>query len=228
MIRSLIPGRIGSALMAGMICAALASPAMAQGLKLPPVDEAARKPAFAKYRAALIEAVRRRDVDYVVARAAADIKLSFGGGFGRDMFRATLTGTDDWQGEPYWLELQRVLELGGVFLDEGSAFCTPYVSCVVVPGCPDCDPFETVFVVSGDAVAHEAADTESKIIARLSYDVLQMDTDKEYRGDFIPVRLPGGGSGYVIGPDFRFAIDYRARFEKTREGWRMTVFIAGD
>lgn len=227
MIRGSIPGRVGSALMAGLLCAALASPAPAQDLKLPPVDEAARNPAFAKYRAALIEAVRRRDLDYVVARAAPEIKLSFGGQFGRDAFRASLTGTQEWEGEVYWVELRRALELGGVFLDDGS-FCTPYISCLEVPGCPDCDPFETVYVVSGDAVAHAAADPDSEIIARLSYDVLQMDSAKGFEGDFIPVRLPDGRPGFVTGPDFRFSIDYRARFEKITEGWRMTVFIAGD
>ncbi len=226
MIRSVFR-RAGSALMAGMLCAALASPAQAQGLKLQPVDEAAKNPVFAKYRAALIEAVRRRDLDYVVARAAPEIKLSFGGQYGRDMFRASLTGIEKWEGEPYWMELQRALELGGVFLGDGS-FCTPYISCLEVPGCPDCDPFETVFVVSGDAVARAAADPDSEIIARLSWDVLQMDSDKGFEGDFIPVRLPDGRPAFVTGPDFRFSIDYRARFEKMQEGWRMTVFIAGD
>ena len=227
MIRD-VTRRVGLALMAGLICAALASPALAQGLKLQPVDEAAKNPAFAKYRAALIGAVRRRDADYVAARAAPDIKLSFGGDYGRDTFRASLTGTEEWQGEPYWMELQRALELGGVFLDDGDSFCTPYISCVEVPGCPDCDPFETIFVVGNDAVAYAAADLDSKVIAQLSYDVLQMDVEKGFEGDFIPVRLPDGRSAFVTGPDFRFSIDYRARFEKTKEGWRMTVFIAGD
>ncbi len=95
MIRSVFR-RAGSALMAGMLCAALASPAPAQDLKLPPVDEAARNPAFAKYRAALIAAVRRRDLEYVVARGAPEIKLSFGGQYGRDMFRASFTGIEKW------------------------------------------------------------------------------------------------------------------------------------
>ncbi len=219
--------RAGSALIAGLLLLALASPALAQGLKLQPVDEAAKNPAFAKYRAALIEAVRRRDLDYVVARAAPEIMLSFGPISGRDAFRASFSGTQEWEGEVYWMELRRALELGGVFLGDGS-FCTPYISCLEVPGCPDCDPFETVFVVSGDAVAHAAADADSEIIARLSWDVLQVDSDKGSEGDFIPVRLPDGRSAFVTGPDFRFSIDYRARFEKTGEGWRMTVFIAGD
>lgn len=228
MIRNLgIIRRIGSALTAGLICAALISPAVAQGLRLLPVDEAAKNPAFAKFRAALIAAVRRRDLDYVVARAAPEIMLSFGPISGRDAFRASFSGTQEWEGEVYWVELQRTLELGGVFLSDGS-FCTPYISCLEVPGCADCDPFETVFVVSGDAVAHAAADPDSQVIARLSYDVLQIDSDKGFEGDFIPVRLPDGRPAFVTGPDFRFSIDYRARFEKTQEGWRMTVFIAGD
>ncbi len=204
-----------------------AVPATAQEMKLKPVDQAGRDPVFAEFRAALLDAVRRRDADYVVSQASPDIKLSFGGDFGQEAFRELLTGTEEWQGEAYWSELQRALELGGVFLDRRS-FCTPYVSCLDVPGCPDCDPYETIFTLSDRATAHAAPDRESRVIAELSYDVLKIDPEVESGSDWTPVILPGGRRGYVYGPEFRMSIDYRALFEKTTAGWRMTVFIAGD
>ena len=204
-----------------------AAPAGAAELKLLPVDEAAGNPSFLAYRGSLLDAVRRRDADYVVARAAPDIKLSFGGQYGRIMFRQALTGEEEWEGERYWAELQRVLELGGVFLSDG-AFCAPYISCVDVPGCVECDPYETVFVTSAYAVAHAKPELGGEVVARLSYDVLMLHPEMPYHGDWIPVLLPDGGAGYVKGPEFRMSIDYRARFEPFGKVWLMTVFIAGD
>lgn len=210
------------------LCAALlGGQVLAAELKLRPVDEGARDQSFASFRAALLEAVRQRDVESVVSRASPEIKLSFGGDVGRETFREGLEGMADWGGEPYWRELERVLELGGVF--QGTRyFCTPYISCVDVPGCPDCDPYETMFTLSDRAVAHAAPDPDSRVVAELSHDVLKIDYDAEFAGDWTPVVLPDGSRGYVSGPDFRMSIDYRALFEKVDGRWRMTVFIAGD
>jgi hypothetical protein len=201
--------------------------AAAQNLRLEPVDEASRNPAFAAYRAALLDAVRRRDTDFVVARAGQKIKLSFGGDHGRENFRLALTGEDEWQGEPYWRELQTVLELGGVFMDDG-AFCTPYLACIDVPGCPDCNPFETVYVIRKDALARTEPHPGAKVAAKLSWNVLQLDYETSGAEGWYPVKLPPGRTVFLSTKDARMAVDYRARFEKTAEGWRMTVFIAGD
>ena len=204
-----------------------ATPAAAQGLRLEPVDEVSRSAEFAAWRAALLEAVRRRDVDYVVAGADPEIKLSFGGEYGLESFRQALTGTEEWQGESYWRELQTVLELGGVFMGDG-AFCTPYLACIDVPGCPECDPFETVYVTRADAVARTRPDANAKVAAKLSWDVLQLDYEATGAEGWYSVKLADGRTAFLSNRDSRMAVDYRARFEKTAEGWRMTVFIAGD
>ena len=216
-------------LLAGGLIAAMlnAAPAFAETLTLKPIDQAGRDPAFAAFRTQLLRAIERRDVEYVVARASPEIKLSFGGQYGRDMFRDSLTGSQQWEGETYWAELQTVIELGGVFAGDGS-FCAPYVACVDLPGCPDCDPFETVFVTRANAVARSMPDSAATVVARLSYDVLQIDVASFSGQDWYPVLLPPGRVAYVSRADARMAVDYRARFEKTVEGWRMTLFIAGD
>ena len=216
-------------LAAAAVCFGLAGPGLvlAQDLRLEPVDEASRNPGFAAYRAALLEAVHRRDADYVVSQASQDIKLSFGGDYGRENFRLALTGNDEWQGEPYWRELQTVLELGGVFMEDG-AFCTPYLACIDVPGCSRCDPYETVYVIRKDAVARTAPKANASVAAKLSWSVLQLDYEAQGTEGWYPVKLPPGRTVYLSTEDSRMAIDYRARIEKTAEGWRITVFIAGD
>jgi len=216
------------AAMAGVVAVALdPEPAAAQGLKMEPVDQASQDRSFAEYRDALLRAVRARDASVVVELASPDIMLSFGGEVGRESLRRNFEGFENWQGEVYWYELQRVLELGGVFLDDG-AFCSPYLACLDLPGCPDCDPFETVFVTGSDVAARTAPDSGARIVARLSYAVLRLDAEAYSGEDWYPVHLPSGGRAFVSHTDARMAIDYRARFEKLGGRWFMTVFIAGD
>ncbi|UCH73396.1 MAG: SH3 domain-containing protein [Rhodospirillales bacterium] len=201
--------------------------ASAQGVKLAPVDEAARDPSLIAYRKTLLQAVRARNSDAVAELASPDVMLSFGGDAGRESLRRNLEGFENWQGEAYWSELQRVLELGGVFLDDG-AFCTPYLACLDVPGCPECDPYETVFVTGENVAARAEPDLESRIVAQLSYDVLPLDVEAYSGEDWYPVRLATRRRAFVSEADARMAIDYRARFEKIGGRWHMTVFIAGD
>ena len=62
----------------------------------------------------------------------------------------------------------------------------------------------------------------------MSWDVLQLDYGATGAEGWFPVKLPDGRTAFLSNGDSRMAVDYRARFEKTAEGWRMTVFIAGD
>ena len=216
------------AALAGVVAVALdPQPGAAQGLKMEPVDQASQDRSFVEYRDALLRAVRARDTSVVVELASRDIMLSFGGDAGRESLRRNLEGFESWQGDAYWSELQRVLELGGVFFEDG-AFCSPYLACLDLPDCPDCDPFETVFVTGRDVPARAAPDAGARIVARLSYEVLQLDAEAYSGEDWYPVHLPSGGRAFVSHKDARMAIDYRARFEKIGGRWRMTVFIAGD
>lgn len=216
-------------LAAGVVFLELAGvePVAAQDLRLKAVDQASTDPEFLEFHRGLLDAVRRRDVDYVVDRASTDIKLSFGDDYGQDTFRHWLAGAGDGQAESYWRELQAVLELGGVFMEDG-AFCTPYLACMDVPGCSQCDPYEMVFVTKAKAVARSQPDETAEVAEKLSWNVLQLDYETEGSEGWYPVKLPDGRTGYVAYEDARMAIDYRARFEKTAKGWRMTVFIAGD
>ncbi len=206
-----------------VLCSSLA--VQAAELKLPPVDEAWKDPSLVSFRKGMLAAVKRRDVKYVVARAARSIKLSFGGYAGRKTFREWLTQED--MRDVYWQELEAVFSLGGVFTGKDT-FCTPYVACVDIPGCPDCDPYDMVFVVSDDAAVHAAMSTASPILARLSYAVLRMDYSRDVDEGWLAVELPDGRVGYATGPEFRMAVDHRALLRKRKGVWQIDVFVAGD
>ena len=58
------------------------APPAVNGPKLQPVDEAGRDPSFGAYRAQLLDAVRRRDVEAIVKAVDPKIRTSFGDGGG--------------------------------------------------------------------------------------------------------------------------------------------------
>ena len=195
-------------------------------VKILPVDEAAQNPDFLAFRDGLLAAVRRRDLDAVVAVAARNIKLSFGGSYGRAQFRNQLVADDNGEGGSYWEELEWALKLGGVFNGEQQQqFCTPYVSCSGPHQCTECDPFETLVAVTDKAPVYSAADASSPVLTHLYHDVVTL---VKYATPWHQVQLADGRSGYVTFPDFRSPIGYRAHFEKREGHWWMRIFIAGD
>lgn len=228
MIGDLPRHRLLAAVTILVIC--LCDPALAQ--KLVPVDEATMDPSLIVFRDNLRRAVERRDTDFVVSQASSHIHISFGGDYGRDVFRERLTGTGDWQGEPYWQELQQALSLAlGESSWQAGLFCAPYISCAIMPDCAICDSFSNVYALKADAPVYAAPDTSATVIARLSYDILRIArTSEPVGGSWIAVESPGGGIGHVdLGrSDFRAPEHFRAFFEKTDGSWQMTVFIAGD
>lgn len=203
-----------------------AAPVHGETVKILPVDQAAQDPDFLAFRDRLLAAVRRRDVDAVVAVATPDIKLSFGGGYGREQFRQNLVADDNGAGGSYWEELEWALKLGGVFDGEhGRQFCTPYVSCNGTHQCTDCDPFEYLVAISGRAPVYAAANTGASVLAHLSYELVTLI---DYGEPWRQVRLQDGRTGYVTFPDFRSPIGYRTYFEQRDGRWQMRIFIAGD
>jgi len=174
----------------------------------------------------LLAAIARRDVDAVAAVATADIKLSFGGGYGRDQFRQQLVADDNGEGGSYWQELEWAIKLGGVFNGEhGLQFCTPYVSCSGPHQCTDCNPFDYLVAVSDRAPVYAAAQAGAPVLAHLSYELVDLI---DYGSPWRQVRLRDGRTGYVKFPDFRSPIGYRTYFEKRDGRWQMRIFIAGD
>ena len=178
-----------------------ASPPPPRAPVFPPVDQAARDPAFLDFLENLRTLVRARDADAVAAHADPDIKLSFGGAYGRESFHQSLSENPTFGGASYWQELQQVLDLGGVF-DAPDAFCTPYIFCLPIPDCATCDPYETLVAVEANAPIHAAPDAGSKIVATVSYAVVTMIDNTHY--PWSRVRVPGEATpaieGYVSPP----------------------------
>jgi hypothetical protein len=193
----------------------------------PPVDEAARVPDFAAFRTRLRAAIAARDTAALLAAIDPKIRTSFGDSdVGSGGFRAQWRLDDP--ASPLWGELERTLALGGSFASGDSAFVAPYV----FSRWPnDLDSFENVAVVTSGAPALAEPRAIANPLARLGPQILARGPYAEpspaSRG-FTRVRLGDGRLAWLANADVRSPVDYRAFFARRGDGWRITIFVAGD
>lgn len=181
------------------------------GPKLTPIDEATKDPSLVGYRNELLAAVRRRDADAVVAMVDPNIRTSFGGTGGAEDFRRMLGESGMWE------ELEQVLTRGGSF--RGESFWAPYV----YSAWPEShDAFEKLAIVGDDIPLRETSDPHSRVIATLSYDIVER-TEEASR-----IETADGKVGYVDPRAVRSPVGYRAGFLKTNGQWRMNALLVGD
>ena len=94
-------------------------------LKLYPVDEAHKDLSFKKFRAKLIQAIKRRDLQFLLNSLSDEIRVGF--------YRKGKKGFIDYWGlaskankSQVWHELGEILRLGGSFRDNPKRFLAPY------------------------------------------------------------------------------------------------------
>jgi hypothetical protein len=199
------------------LLAALALSAAAT--RLPPVDQCLHDPSFAEFRTALASAVEKRDIDALTALMADDVRVSFGGRYGKEQFRAYWRSAPA-NSEDLWAELSEALSLGCAVKGEARVFPSMFAQA------DDFDGFET-WIARPGARLRRAPRTSAPIVARLSWDVLQLDG--QWNGEpWIPVRSLDGRRGYVHKSAARSPIDYRLVARRQGEGWAIIAFVAGD
>jgi hypothetical protein len=192
--------------------------------KWAPRDECAELEGADRFRMRLTAAVGTRDVDGVVALAADDVMLDFGGGGGAGELRAQL---DDPEGV-LWHELDRLLALGCAANDQGG-ITLPWL---FEQDLGETDPFDA-FVVTGEDVAMRSGPAaDAPIVAQVSWDVV-VQWRNQTDPDFTQVRWtdPAGGEpveGYIAADSLRSVIDYRLIASSRNGRWRITMLVAGD
>lgn len=197
-----------------------------------PIDEGKTDASFKTFREKLIEAVKKRDVKYVLGILDPAILNSFGGDGGIKEFKEMWK--IDSPASELWDELLIVLTNGGSFFKEegNNLFCAPY-SFKQFPD--DLDAFEYQMIFDNNVNLRARPDLKTKTIAQLSYNVVKVDyensvANKNKEGEYIWLKVEtlGGKKGFVSAKFVRSPIDYRACFEKKNGKWKMTTFVAGD
>ena len=202
--------------------------ASAQVAKLYPVDEAVQDSSLMLFRLRLIEALVERDTAFVYGHMSPEVKVSFGDADGVATFKSIWQPQDP--DSRFWLTMAGVIGAGGTYdgnPDYGDAeatFTAPYYFSAF----PDeYDAFEYVVIVGERVRVRSEPNTESDVLATLSYDIVRFTGEGPAEG-WVQVELADGTAGYMAAPYVKSPIGYRAGFEKIGGRWRMFFFLAGD
>ena len=200
---------------------------------LAPRDECASIDGAQAFRIALAEAVTSRDADALLALAASDVMLDFGGGAGQELLRQRLTAPE----YRLWQALEALLPLGCAVQDQGRLLVMPWYFAQDTRF----DAFESFIVIGAGVPMHEAPDGASERVATLAWEevewplldnTLVQEPGEAQQPRWANVWLKREGEvplrGYVAVDRLRGIIDWRLLAERIDGQWRVTMLIAGD
>ena len=227
MMRALTVGR---RLLAAAALAAVVGGAGAQQVKLLPVDEGAHDPSWASFKARLLEALARRDQKFVLGIVDARIRNTLGPDGSAEFKKLWQPHAAD---SPLWVELPKLLFLGGVFVkrDRGAnEFCAPYVRF----NWPDNAPAEASgAIIVADALMKAKPSAAAETLQTLSHDLVKVlnwevaDEDRENKQQWVGIQTKAG-AGFVPEEQIRSPLEHRACFARRGASWRMTGLEVGE
>ncbi len=214
-------------LLAALMLTAFAPGASAQVAKLYPIDEAVQDSSLMLFRLRLIEALVERDTAFVYAHLAPEVKISFGDADGLDSFK--MIWQPDAPDSKFWITMAGIIGAGGIYdasPDYGDAEAT-FIAPYYFAAFPDeYDGFEYAVVVGERVRVRSAPNTDSEILAALSYDIVPLISPSS--DGWVQIELADGKEGFMASRYIKSPIGYRAGFEKVNGRWRIFFFLAGD
>lgn len=201
-----------------MIGAALAL-AVATPHLLPPVEQCGGDPGFIRLRSQLEKAVSGRDLHELATLMSDDVRISFGGGLGKEAFAQRWTGSAS-DRELLWKELSKAIRLGCSKAVDGAGKEYRAMPAMFVTG-DDFDGFSTWVALPGAAV-RSGPKASAPIRRRLAAWTVLEDVEHD-GGNWIKV-----SNGYIATSQVRSLLDYRIIFGRRDGKWRITAFVAGD
>ncbi len=207
------------ALSALVALAVLGDASAADLLRAPPSSEV--DPSAADLHAALLRIIAEEDAEALAALSDEDVKLSFGGDYGRDALL-------DWAKEDwFWPEWRRITayppSLHGA--GEGAYLAYPWI---FVDWPHPLDPIGHVLAGEG-ATLKARADASAPVLAEVGFAVLQArdEGDAETHG-WQRLCIDAEICGYIEADAIISPLDWRGVFLFEDGRWRLTAFVAGD
>jgi hypothetical protein len=213
-----------------LVLALFTTCAAGQDIRLTPVDEGSSDPTWPRFKSRLLAALEQRDQRYVLSIVDRGIR-NYSGTDGVAEFRKLWEPQSS--GSLLWVELRKLLFLGGVFVKSekgNSEFCLPYV----YYRWPDKDTLdEAAAVIAKETLMKAAPSANAGTLQTLSYDLVAVidwevdDADKTSAQKWVKLKTRKG-EGYVPEEHIRSPLEYRACFAKNGAGWRMTALEVGE
>jgi len=197
--------------------------AAAAPTRLPPVERCGGDAEFSAVRQKLDQAVAKQDFEGLLSLMSDDVRVTFGGRYGRESFRQYWAQSKE-HGE-LWSEFRKALRLGCATAVDGQGKEYRAIPAMFVTG-DDLDGFSTWVGLPG-AVMRARKNARAAATMRLPVWTVLDEVDHD-GGAWIEARTPKGHHGFVSTAQARSIIDYRIVFGKRDERWKITAFVAGD
>lgn len=196
---------------------AKAAPAVTGRTLPPPKDESGRDKTLTAFLTRLKDVLKRKDRDALVAMLAPDVDMGVRDMQGPAAFYSFWSLGED--GNGVYALLSQILSIPGVWV--GDRFCGPYVG-VQFPA--DLDPSKYQAVLNPDAKLRETASTSGRVLATLSYNIVEVLE----RDVWMKVRTESGLTGYIQAAYIYSPTAYRMCVAKNAAGmWQIASFKPG-
>lgn len=188
-------------------------------LRAPPPEEV--DPFAADLHTELLRIIADKDAAALAALADEEVKLSFGGDYGRDTLLEWTK--EDW----FWPEWRRITayppSLHGS--GEGAYLAYPWI---FVDWPHPLDPFGHVLAGEG-ATLKARPEAEAQPVAEVGFAVLQAPAEPDDAPDgWQRLCIDSASCGYLEAESVISPIDWRGIFLFEDGRWRLTAFVAGD
>lgn len=196
--------------------------AIGQVGEIKPFDQSSEDPDLKQFIERLKVAVNKRDKEYIKTIIATSTYIPFEGGettTSEEFYDFYFNQTD--HGYDLWEDLEYIFSIGGGgFGKSKNEFYMPYTSANI----HDSDPFTElgtyVIALSPSTHVYERPDTNSKIVATLNYNIVEVDYE-EYRTKWETIVLDTGRKGYVKSSDVIYTVSTRSGFIKEDGKWKL-------
>ncbi len=199
--------------------------------KLYPVDEAPLDTAFFVFREQLKDAVKRKDIFFIMEKTDANVLINdqkkgvsaFAQHWGLTSQAATIAS-------PLWAQLSYLLNEGGVFTQNKTQFHAPYFS-ATFPA--DLSKEENGVITGAGVRMRSAPSLNSQINKIVSHDLIQIleetpdsTTINEETFSWFKVKTQEDLEGYVWGKFIGRPDQDQVSFQKTATSWKIVKLIA--
>ncbi len=191
--------------------------------KLNFVDEGVQDSSFNHFRTDFLNAVLQKDTAYLISKLDTNVTAGFGSTEGIEKFRQKYLLNNKIN---IWHILTRVISLGGRFRgDDKNMFFVPYV----YTDWPDTvDAFNYSAITDDTVAVYDEPCTCTKVIEKLSYEIVKVDINYFNRNKWEIVFTPDGKKGFVESKNIYSPIGYRIGFQKENGKWKVLFLVSGD
>jgi hypothetical protein len=200
---------------------------------IPAYNEAPLDSSLNLYLTKLIEAVDKKDADYLLSVIDDSTHFTFGAERGKAEFAKLWKLDSDPAASPVWATLKDVLSLSGGFYGQGrDLFVAPYYFTLWPQ---EYIPARHNVVIAEGVALLDTSDVNAAVVDTLDYEIVRMKGGKtepvSIGGDSYPwykVETLQNKAGWVYGKFLRSPTGYRIGFYRANGNWRVVFFVTED